>query len=71
MRYLLALCLMASCYITARPVDVIGPGIYCQPLNADVQRCTDRYGQVWVCDARTGFWNCTQEYPMLHGYTRW
>lgn len=70
MRYLLLLALSA-CMFTNRPIDVIGPGIYCQPLNEYVQRCTDRYGQVWICDVRHGVWACEEEYPMLRGYTKW
>jgi hypothetical protein len=70
MRYLLVL-FLSACMFTNRPIDVIGPGIYCEPINPDVQQCTDRYGTRWICDVRGGTWHCEQVAPMLRGYTKW
>lgn len=71
MRYLFLLLILAGCAMTLRPVDILGPGIYCQPLSEYVQRCYDRYQKPWICIDQGGRWDCEPEYPMHWGYTKW
>lgn len=61
MRFFIALAMLASCTFGAYPVDVIGPGIYCQPLTDYKQRCWDRNQQPWMCDIRGMGWECHRE----------
>jgi hypothetical protein len=57
----LILIFLASCAMTARPVDIVKPGpIYCQPLSEVRQTCRAADGSTWDCLDYGGRWSCTQ-----------
>lgn len=55
------LLLAASCGMTQRPGDLLGPGTMCQPLSDYVQRCTDRSAKTYRCSVEDGRWSCSPE----------
>jgi len=57
----LLLVFLASCGMTQRPGDLLGPGTMCQPLSQVTQRCTDGKGQAFRCVDSGGRWSCTAE----------
>ena len=65
MRALLLTLLTACMPYTWTAAAVIGmPGVYCQPVNVDVQICRDdgwkRNRRVWRCENTYGYWTCAE-----------
>lgn len=56
----LLLVLLASCGMTQRPGDLIGPGAMCEPVSDFKQICRADAGRKFVCVEKGGRWSCDQ-----------
>jgi len=49
---------LGSCVLVNRPIDLLGSGLYCQPVTYDFYVCRDSLDHKRTCKNVHGRWYC-------------